>query len=169
MIRSARILGLVCGIAAAAPAHAAVVAPLDLPDLCRDAALIVHGVVTAEESAWREGHIVTRVTIAVQKTLKGTRQRSVSISLLGGVVGGIGQIAPGEATLATGEEVVLFAEPAGAGELRVVGMAQGVFHIGKDGTAAQRRSGLTFAGRAPPAPVYPLRALLVAIRKQLAR
>ena len=170
MIQSVRVLGLVCVLAAAArPARAAVVQPLDLPDLCHDATLIVHGVVAGEESAWRDGHIVTRVTIAVQKTLKGAQKRSVVISLLGGVVGGIGQVAPGEATLSTGEEVVLFAEPSGAGELRPVGLAQGLFHIGKDGAAVQQRTGLSFVGRAPPAPRYSLRALLSAIRKQVAR
>ena len=163
---------LVVGLALAAsigmPARAALVEALDLADLCHDATLVVHGVVAGEESEWRDGHIVTRVTITVRRVLKGKAGPVVVVSHLGGVVGTIGQIAPGEAQLATGEEVVLFLEPM-RGELRVVGMAQGVFHVGPDGQASQHRAGLTLVGRSVPQRSLPLRALLAAIAQKVRR
>jgi hypothetical protein len=90
------------------PAHAAVVEALDLADLCHDATLVVHGIVAGEQSEWRDGHIVTRVTVSVRRVLKGKAGPAVVVSRLGGVVGTIGQIAPGEAELASREEVVVF-------------------------------------------------------------
>src|SRR5262245_9775348 len=144
----------------------AVVQAVDLPTMCHDATRIVHGVVVAEESAWQGGIIVTRVTIAVRRTLKGPAAKTIVVSRLGGVVGGIGQVAPGEATLARGDEVVVFLEPI-AGELHVVGMAQGVFHVAPDGRAAQRLGGLARVGARTTDRNWTLRALLGAIARQV--
>jgi len=162
MIR-AFVVAVAC-VCAAVPARAAVVEAVDLPTLCRDATRIVHGVVVGEASAWRDGIIVTRVTVAVRRALKGPAARTLVVSRLGGVVDGIGQVAPGEAELAPGEEIVLFVEPV-LGELRVVGMAQGVFHVA-DGRAAQRLAGLTLVGAKARERTYTLRALLAAIARE---
>lgn len=151
-------------VCAAVPARAAVVQSVDLPSLCHDATRIVHGVVVGEESAWRDGIIMTRVTVAVRRVLKGPSAPTLVVSRLGGVVGNIGQLAPGEAELAPGDEVVLFVEPV-QGELRVVGMAQGAFHVA-DGHAAQRLAGLTLVGAAARERTFTLRALLAAIARE---
>ena len=112
-------------------AHASVAAEMDLAQLCRAADAVIHGTVVSGESAWEDGVIVTRSTVRVWRSLKGAAGGQVAVRTLGGVVGGIGQLASGEAALRPGEEVLLFLEAAGPA-YRPVGMAQGAFRVRRD-------------------------------------
>ena len=73
---------LVLTLAVAAPARAAVVQALDLAELCHDATRIVQGTVVGEASAWRDGRIITHVTVSVRRTLKGPPAKTVMVSRL---------------------------------------------------------------------------------------
>jgi hypothetical protein len=142
MMRLAFALAL---FAAAGPARASVVVPLDLSALCEKAGLIVHGEVLKQESVWEKGRIVTRSVVKVLGALKGSADREVVVRHMGGVVHGIGQKVYGETTLGVGEEVVLFLRPMG-GEYRTVGMAQGKFKVVVDPRSGARRAVQELAG-----------------------
>ena len=134
---------------------------MDVPELARKAELVVHGKVVSAESSWQDGRIVTRSTLRIDETLKGKHAAKLQVLTLGGAVGDLAQNVPGEAALAPGEEVVLFLVKT-SGALRVLGLAQGKFHVAADGTAAQDLAGLDGAGPA-------LKLPLTALRKQIAR
>jgi hypothetical protein len=76
--------------------------------------------------------IVTDVSLRVERTLKGDAQQGGSLvaTRLGGRLQDIALQVPGEATFALGQRAIVFlrqAEP--YGELRVVGMSQGVLPV----------------------------------------
>jgi len=143
-----RLTPIVAALLVAAPAGASVVVAESLGELVGHASLVVQGTVGRQASAWEGGHIVTRTTVSVARSLKGSAPRTVVVETLGGVVGDVGQVASGEAALTPGEEVVLLLEPAGEG-WRAVGMAQGVFHVRADlsgsRVASQEVAGLAVA------------------------
>jgi hypothetical protein len=102
---------------------------------------------------------VTHVVVEVRDAWKGTASGRITVVQPGGERDGIGQHVSGVATLVTGERVVLFLERTGAMH-RVVGLAQGVFHVlPVEGTSELRAvpaalDGLDLvdpAGRAPEA------------------
>src|SRR5215813_5974666 len=174
---SVRRVSLLAVLLLAVPARASVVEPLDLPALSRGADLIVRGQVVRAVSTWDGDHIVTRSTIEVRRVWKGRAGRTVVVRTLGGVVGTIGQKAPGEASLAPGEEVILFLEAAGGGEFLPAGMALGKFAVSGDGWATQDLAGLTLARRdaagvvlVEPRPLrLPVRELEARVRRLVAR
>ncbi|HEU4383153.1 MAG TPA: hypothetical protein VFR85_06560 [Anaeromyxobacteraceae bacterium] len=134
-----------------AAAHASVAAEMDLAELCRSADAVIHGIVVSAESAWEDGVIATRSTVRVARSLKGAAGDQVVVRTLGGVVGGIGQIASGEAALRPGEEVLLFLEAAGPA-YRAVGMAQGAFHVRRDPATGQKAAWQELGGLAVARP-----------------
>jgi hypothetical protein len=100
---------------------------MGVPELAQRADRVVHGTVTAQRSFWQDGRIVTRSTLRVSEWLKGPKG-AVEVDTLGGAVDDLAQDVPGEARLAKDEEVVLFLVKA-SGALRVLGLAQGKFHV----------------------------------------
>ena len=114
--------------------------------------------------------------VEVRDTWKGTASGRITVVQPGGERDGIGQHVSGVAPLATGERVVLFLERTGEMH-RVVGLAQGVFHVVPvEGTSELRAvpavlDGLELvnpAGRAPearaPVGLSQLRATVQAVR-----
>ncbi|MBI5496325.1 MAG: hypothetical protein HY904_14985 [Deltaproteobacteria bacterium] len=167
--------------ALATPVLATVVERLDLPALSRASARVVRGMVVARDSAWDPNgtRIVTRLTVDVVETLKGAPAARLDVTVLGGVVGEVGQWIPGEADARTGDHALFFLEPAGGG-WRPTGMAQGVWTVSTDGQGAlwvsrgASRLALVTPGSAPgpsarlpdrgepPRPLDDVRALLAA-------
>ena len=121
------------------PARGSVVRALDLPDLCRLADVVVHGLVIEARSGWEGRRIITRVTVGVAEMVKGVPAATVSVRRLGGSVGGMGMSVAGEAALAPGDEVVLFLARQPDGYV-MVGMAQGVFRVAADARTGERRA-----------------------------
>ena len=134
-------------------AGAATVARLDFDAATADAGHIVHGDVVASRSFWSEDglRIYTDVEVAVRETLKGSVQPTVTVRLLGGEVGEIGQMVPGAPRLREGEEVVLLlqrpaGQPSSAPE-QILGLSQGLYRIsrsrpGQPPTASQELADL---------------------------
>jgi hypothetical protein len=124
----------------ATPARAAVGRLLSISDVAAASERAVVGEVIARASAWDEAgrRIVTRVTVRVDETLRGPHAPELTFTVLGGEVGELMQIVPGEANPRVGERVVLFLARLGAqGPLRVVGMNQGL--LVDDGEGQLRR------------------------------
>jgi hypothetical protein len=81
--------------------------------------------------------IVTDVTLKVEDVLKGQAQAASTlvVTVLGGKLDGLGLEIPGEAGFALGKRVLAFLYRSQvSGDLRVVGMSQGVLPLVQQGT-----------------------------------
>lgn len=124
----------------AVPAGATIVKSLSLDDLAREADVVVHGVVEAQEATWNEtrSRIYTVTRVRVVDSLKGPAKadETLSIRQIGGSLDGLTQTIVGNAKLRKGEEVVLFLDRDEERGLHyVVGMAQGKYAVDRSGDA----------------------------------
>lgn len=146
-------------LVAAGTALASTAIRMDTPALTAAATDVVDGNVVSSSALWTGDHrrIVTHVVVEVRDAWKGTASGRITVVQPGGERDGIGQHVSGVAALATGERVVLFLERTGAMH-RVVGLAQGVFHVVPvEGTGELRAvpaalDGLELVNPAGPAP-----------------
>jgi hypothetical protein len=99
------------------------------------AASIVVGRVVSQESSWdaNRQRIFTRSKIAVEKTLKGSPAREITIVTPGGTVGDIAQDYVGVPRFQTGDENVVFVRETGAGPT-VLFFDQGAYRVEKNGS-----------------------------------
>jgi hypothetical protein len=121
-------------------ARASVVAALSLEDLTRKADLIVLGVPSEQQARLHiDGKlIVTDVSVQVQDVLKGSAKRGQTVvaTVLGGRLDDLALQVPGEASLPLGQRLIVFLYRAPtSGDLRVVGMSQGVLALSPRGSA----------------------------------
>jgi hypothetical protein len=114
--------------------QASVVQALSLEELTHKAEVIVLGTATERQSRYGiDGKlIVTDVSMKVDTTLKGDVKAGQTLiaTVLGGRIDDVALQVPGEANLPVGQRVIafLYHSPA-SGDLRVVGMAQGVLAL----------------------------------------
>lgn len=117
--------------------------------LIRKADAIVRGWVEDVEGAeTSKGAIETRVTVAVDRVLKGNvSSRTVTIHQPGGQVGDRLEVYPGIGSFQRGEEVLLMLESLPGGDYRLTDFGVGKFsvRIATDGTKLLRRDALTDA------------------------
>jgi hypothetical protein len=109
-----------------------------LADLARRADLCLVGRAVARESFWREGRILTRVTVQAEEVWKGAAgpTQSVEVLTLGGVVGGLAQRVDGAVTVDVGERVALLLAREPGGAFVPLGLWQGVFRVTGEGPEA---------------------------------
>ncbi len=105
-------LGMVAFFLLGTPAlsRAASVVPLTVEEMSAVADDIVYGVVETSQSELVDGKIITRHSLKVRDSLKGTHKsdQDLEVMTLGGRVGPIASISPGMPELEKDEEVVLF-------------------------------------------------------------
>jgi hypothetical protein len=143
----------------AAPAGATTLLRLDDDQLVDQSSHVVTGTCDTVRTEWRSGMLVRLATIRIDGVLKGEAVSEVTVVMPGGVdldrEVPVAVIVPGTPTLARGERVLLFLEPAAFGfgignlttplgatpELAVTGFSQGKFSIfeGADGKPMVRR------------------------------
>ena len=128
---------LVGVVFAAAPSEVAYCqsAALSTESLVQSADVIVVGKVTAMNSEWSSdrSRIYTRVTISVDQQIKGeASESSVTITIPGGEVDGIGEVYSHTAKFTENEGVVVFAEKDRQGNLRVIGGDEGKATVRKE-------------------------------------
>jgi hypothetical protein len=139
----------VLGVAMAAPwvtrpAQAGVARGLPLEELVKRSAQVLRATPLEAYSEWsrfgRERRIVTYTRIRVQDPLRDgdAPESEVLVRTLGGVVGEIGQVVHGEATLIIGEPCVAFLKPMQDGVLGVTAMAQGHYPLRTDASGLFR-------------------------------
>lgn len=115
--------------------QASIVQAMSLDVLTSKAELIVVGVATERQSRRDESakHIVTDVSVRVEEVLKGKARvtQNVVITVLGGQLEeDLAVSVPGEASFELGKRVMVFLYRAPrSGDLRVVGMSQGVLSL----------------------------------------
>jgi hypothetical protein len=145
------------------PARATLVRAVTLKELV---SLSKHAVVATpgvSSSRWEtigdRERIVTYTPVRVQYVLDGTSPASeLMVRTLGGRVGDIGQIVPGEAPMRSGATAALFLEPVATDVFGVSAMAQGHYVIQADEKGARRlhANRLSFAKLAPDAAIVRL-------------
>jgi hypothetical protein len=133
----------VLGVAMAAPwatrpAQAGVAKGLPLEDLVKRSAHVLRATPLEAYSEWsrfgKERRIVTYTRVRVDDPLGegDSPEAEVLVRTLGGVVGDIGQVVHGEATLIIGEPCVAFLKTMQDGVLGVTAMAQGHYPLRPD-------------------------------------
>jgi hypothetical protein len=112
-------------------ARAAVLVAADLGELVRGARSVVHGRVVSTGTQWLEGRrgVETIVTLAVERTLKGTASEEVSFRVPGGQIGPYRSFMPGAPAFSEGEDVVVFLGGDGPAIPHLVGFSQGVYRV----------------------------------------
>jgi hypothetical protein len=122
-------------IGAAAAARAIVVQALTLPELVKASELVLVATPGERQARMTNKLIFTDVSLHVAQALKGNAKSgdTVVATLMGGTLDSeLALQVPGEASLPEGRELLVFLERSpSSGDLRVVGMAQGVMPIEK--------------------------------------
>jgi hypothetical protein len=178
-------LAVTVTLLALAPARATTVLAVPIDEMARTAGLVVRGVVEGQKVArTADGlNIETRTYLRVTSVLKGAPVSTVVVSQVGGTLGDVTQMVPGDARFVAGEEVVVFLEALPGTRHHVLSaMAAAKFTVltGEKGPLAVRElGGLTFARRGadgrvrvvPDAPAgsLPLSSVLEAVARGAAR
>lgn len=114
-------------------AEASVSLAYTLEQLVAESTSVVAGRAIERRSEWAEvggsRRIVTFTRVHVTDSVLGDSTKDVWVRTLGGVVGRIGQQVSGEATLALGEDALVFLSRARDGALVITGMGQGHYPI----------------------------------------
>jgi hypothetical protein len=128
----------------ARPASASVALPLTLSDLMAVSVFALVGLARETTCAWesdsRGKRIVTYTRIETQQVLDGRKSpgSDLYVRTLGGEMGEISQIVPGEAELEREKPAVFFLRDSVPGSYGVAGMAQGHYRLRSDGSGAFR-------------------------------
>jgi hypothetical protein len=115
-----------------------------LTELLYDSRHVVVGTPTDLSSQWevvgRRSRIVTYTVLQVEQLLDGSSPRTseLVVRTLGGSVGDIGQIVPGEAVLRRGVRSTVFAQAISEDVFAVAGMAQGHYPLAADARGVER-------------------------------
>jgi hypothetical protein len=118
--------------------------PLSLTELVYQSRHALVGTPVAFEARWetvgRHQRIVTYTRLRVEHPVDGRPPAASEVMLrtLGGQVGDIGQIVPGEAALRRGATATLFLEELSAELFAVTGMAQGHYPLQADARGIRR-------------------------------
>ncbi len=130
-MRKALLAALGAALLFAGRTGATVLPRLDLPDLARNAELILHGRILRHWSEWDAAHkfIWTHYILTVSERWKGQAAESVTISEPGGTAGGAVMKIAGAPEHADGEEVVVFLRRTPIGYWRCYGWEQGKYTV----------------------------------------
>ncbi len=109
--------------------QATVIVLYDSAVLAEKSDAIVVGRVTGRSSAWEGERIVTRVTVLVERTIKGGSAKELTISADGGTVNGVTMKTIGSAEFAVNDRSLLFLRKRMGNELVVTGLAQGKLDV----------------------------------------
>lgn len=145
-------------LAAPSEAEATTVRALSLRQKAEIAPVVVHGIVQRTTVEWEvpEARVHTLLTLRVTESVKGGHEPGelIVVRQPGGTLDGFTMTAPGLATYAPGDEVILFLEPFGP-YLVSIGIGIGTYRVEAQGDArwvthAPQVSGVTFVeGRRP--------------------
>jgi hypothetical protein len=114
------------------PAGATVLIPADLAELAHDANVIARGHVVAVDGRWTDDRrtIETIVTLETESYLKGQLSATLQFRVPGGTLGRYRNIVMGAPQFAVGQRVLVFLGARGPQVPFVLGLNQGVYHVG---------------------------------------
>lgn len=113
-------------------------------ELTRRADIVAVGKVSSQRSEWNSDRtrIITHVTVAIDQYLKGNQgQGTLTVTVPGGEVGGVGEVYSHAAKFQNNEAVVVFAERDQRGALRVTAGEQGKLTITTEKVTGKRLVG----------------------------
>jgi hypothetical protein len=124
---------LLLGLATGLPAGlgAAVVLPVDLAELARNASVVAVGTVVETEARWTENRraVETIVTLSPQSYLKGGSGETVRFRVPGGTFGRYRTFMPGAPEFSVGQHVIVFLSGRVPAVPHLLGLSQGVFRL----------------------------------------
>lgn len=130
---------LLATLVAAPAVLATTLVQMDLNELTQTAAVVARARCLASSSRWEDGHLWTLTTFAVVEVWKSEAPQTFVVRLVGGRDGPRIVLVDGVPRFRAGEEVVLFLESSGKGELTVTSWAQGTFRIHRDPKTQEER------------------------------
>ena len=119
---------------------------LNLQELTNQAEVVAVGKVSAMRSEWNQDktRIYTKVTVSVGQYIKGERsEKTLTITHLGGEVGGVGELYTHTPRFFMDEEVLVFAKKDKQENLRITGGADGKLKIAKNEQTGKKMIGKT--------------------------
>jgi hypothetical protein len=181
LARSARMrLFLLASLLAALmvlPAQATIMQYLAVEDLTRLSSDVLYGQVISTETDWNaeRTRIYTRIRVRVDEALKGTvgHSETVTVTQLGGKIGGARLDYAGRPVFSVGERVVLFTTRGKNNDFIVVGLKQGKMQVVGD-EVRRDFSGITMVQRSASGrelqqlTVRPERMAIDELRKRIA-
>ena len=166
--RRPRIVSSILLLLTVAPARSSFVASLTSSELGELADLVVRA--TVEEVTPYDGGIVrTRVRLRVTEDWKGLPPREIELDQPGGRLPGRGTLAFGMPEFRAGEDVVLYLDWPEGGAPRVLGLQQGKWSVGPDGTLLRRLDVLSLVRPSATLVREPSPTTLGALRSSLRR
>ena len=137
------------GLACALVASATLMIPLSIPELTRQAEVVVAGTVVSKTCIpGNAGRVVTEIELDVTEVWKGSVSSSrIRIVQGGGTLGTRRTVASGEASYEVGEEVVAFLVRNDRGEGVTLGLAQGKFAVEQETGTGEKLASNVFHGR----------------------
>jgi hypothetical protein len=132
--RCLRVAATLCALVLAAgtlPLRATVLRYLPFEEQVDSSRVIVVGTVVGRAAKWNGSHtlISTEVVVRVEQALKGSPGATLTVSVPGGVLDGIGQAVDGAPNLLEGRRYVLFLERTDGAAYRVTGFSQGSYAV----------------------------------------
>src|SRR5262245_61726313 len=120
--------------AVALPAGATTLRRMEMGEMVSRAERIVHARAVGKNVHWDASgtQIFTDTTFEVIDEAKGKGPRQLTVSLLGGTIGGVDMREEGTPFFKLGEEVVLFTTPLPDGKKALVGFTQGAMRVAGD-------------------------------------
>jgi|SRR5580704_262454 hypothetical protein len=107
-------------------------ARMSVAEMSHAARVIVRAKCLANRVGWEEGEIWTFTTFQIEETWRGAPPGRITVRLLGGRLGSITSTVSGVPRFRSGEDVVVFLEPARDGNFSIVSWQQGTFRIHRD-------------------------------------
>lgn len=135
-----RLLSAVWLVLSAGALRSATLEQLSLDDMIVKSTAIVRGKVTDSYAAFSGRAIYTHYTVQVSERFKGTGTSTVDVAVPGGVANKLRQTFEGAPVFHQGEEYVFFLWTGASGPTQVVGLTQGLFAVGRDGSATRTAS-----------------------------
>ena len=137
-----RIPLLLLALAALPGARATSVVPPNFPELVSEAEAIYRGRVTAVQARRVEapdgGSVIkTFVTFAVERSLKGTDRKEITLEFLGGTVGDDSMTVSGMPKFSVGDREIVFVQKNGVQFCPLVGLMHGRYRVIRDETTAR--------------------------------
>jgi hypothetical protein len=121
----------------AGPVRATLVVLVPTEQLVTAADRVVLGRVEAVQSYWSASRIVTKVTVQIEQTLKGTVESRLVFEAMGGRVGDVSMRVAGAPTFAAGQRAIVLLRAQG-GTNRAFGLSQGKLDVTRSADGEDR-------------------------------
>jgi hypothetical protein len=118
-------------------ARATTIERMSLAKMAQAAPLIVRARCAGISVAFDAGEIWTFTSFRIEETWRGDAPLQITVRLLGGTMGNVTSHVSGVPQFRSGEDVILFLQPAKRGDFSVVSWEQGTFRVTRDAAGTE--------------------------------